>query len=308
MTATMREAFADLMLNVAIDDESLTVLVGDISHGILQPFARRFPERYYNVGICEPAIVNMASGLSQVGLTPVVHTIAPFLIERAYEQIKLDFGYQARGVNLVSVGGAFDYAQLGCSHHCYSDVSLVSHIEGSQVFVPGSVHEFERLFLQSYKDPCINYYRLTEFPYAFETGNWEVPVGKALRVREGQDITLATTGAQLQTAWEAAEVLSSEGIDLEIMHFPTMKPFDGESLRASAFKTRRLISLEELSAQDGLFNLCLQSIVGLDDMRVHQLAIQGFVHGYGSREDLCVAAGLTVHNVLDAARRLVEQP
>ena len=79
------------------------------------------------MGICEPSIMSMASGLSISGMIPVVHTIAPFVIERAYEQIKLDFGYQKLGINIITVGGSFDYSKLGCSHHCYTDVSLMSH-------------------------------------------------------------------------------------------------------------------------------------------------------------------------------------
>ena len=115
----LRNVFAETMLNLGKKNKKLVVIVGDISHGILKPFAKKFPKRYYNIGICESATVNMAAGLSKVGLNPVVHTIAPFLIERAYEQIKLDFGYQKLDVNLVSVGGSFDYSKLECSHHCY---------------------------------------------------------------------------------------------------------------------------------------------------------------------------------------------
>ena len=105
----LRQTFADLMLEIGSHDESLVVIVGDISHGILQPFAKKFPDRYFNIGICEPATVNIAAGVSKVGLNPVVHTIAPFLTERAYEQIKLDFGYQDLPVNIISVGGSSDY-------------------------------------------------------------------------------------------------------------------------------------------------------------------------------------------------------
>ena len=88
----LRQVFADTMHELGSIDKNLVVMVGDISHGILQPFAKENPDRYFNIGICEPAMVNLASGFSKVGLNPVVHTIAPFLTERSYEQIKLDFG------------------------------------------------------------------------------------------------------------------------------------------------------------------------------------------------------------------------
>jgi transketolase len=302
---SLRDSFAEMMLKIGKHDEKLVVLVGDISHGILKPFAKEFPERYFNIGICEPSIVNMAAGLSGVGLTPVVHTIAPFLIERCYEQIKLDFGYQKRGVNLISVGGAFDYSQLGCSHHCYTDVSLISHIEESQVFMPGSVKEFEELFLQSYSDNSIKYFRLTENPHSVDTSDWKIKKGCAIVVKEGKDLTVVAIGAQLQSAYQASKELQNEGIDIEIIYHPTVKPFDSDSVRSSVIKTRKMITIEELSAQDGLFNLCLKSIVGINDVRVKQIAIQGFIHGYGSYSDLCAKSGLTPSNLAQAVREMV---
>ena len=94
-----------------------------------------------------------------------MHTIAPFITERTYEQIKLDFGYQKLGINIVSVGGAFDYSQLGCTHHCYSDVSILSHLSDSNIVVPGSATEFNSIFKQIYKNGKINYYKIPEVPH-----------------------------------------------------------------------------------------------------------------------------------------------
>jgi len=91
----VRQQFADTMLAVGQEDPDLVVMVGDISHGILQPFAKACPGRYYNVGILEPTMMSIGAGLARAGLFPVIHTIAPFLIERAFEQIKLDFAITA---------------------------------------------------------------------------------------------------------------------------------------------------------------------------------------------------------------------
>ena len=97
----LRQEFADTMVEVGLKDPKLVVMVGDISHGILKPYAQACPKRYYNIGICEPTIVSMAAGLNHSGLVPVVHTIAPFITERSYEQIKLGFGYQKLDLNLI---------------------------------------------------------------------------------------------------------------------------------------------------------------------------------------------------------------
>ena len=134
----MKQQFADTMLEVGQVDPNLVVLVGDISHFILQPFAKACPSRYYNVGICESAIVGMAAGLSKMGFYPVVHTIAPFVIERAFEFLKLDFCYQKLGGNLVMSGSAFDYSNLGCTHHCYNDFALLKTLPNTQIIYPST--------------------------------------------------------------------------------------------------------------------------------------------------------------------------
>ena len=283
----LRQEFADTMLEVGFMDPKLIVMVADISHGILKPYAKAYPKRYYNIGICEPSIVSMAAGLNRVGFVPVVHTIAPFITERAYEQIKLDFGYQKLDLNLISVGGAFDYSKLGCSHHCYTDVSLISHLSRGVVVMPGSPIEFNKIFKQIYKNNSINYFKLPDKPHNIEFKPQDIIFGKSIKVKEGKDVTISVVGSQLTNAIIAADKLKKFNISAEIL------------------KTKRLVTVEELSAHDGLFNLCLKSLIGIDGIKFEQLAIKDFLHDYGSYEDLCKKAGLTYENIEKAALRIV---
>jgi transketolase len=289
---SLRQEFADTVLDLGSECEELVVFVGDISHGILQPFAKQYPDRYYNIGICEPTMVNMAAGLSMAGLIPVVHTIAPFLIERSFEQIKLDFGYQNLGVNLVSVGGAFDYPKLGCSHHCYSDVALLSQLERSQIFLPGTASEFRELFSNTFDDGMINYYRLSENPHEVPIESEMIVPGSAVRVLSGDDLTLAVVGPQLSNAVEVAPGLAEDGISVELLYFTSLKPFDSDALQNSVEKTRTFLTVEELSTRSGLFDQCLRSSAGVDGLRFGQLAIPDFVHTYGTYQELCMSVGL----------------
>src|SRR5580698_9122617 len=133
----MRKQFVDTIADVMKNDEQLVVLLGDIGvHGFRQVFAD-YPKRIYNIGILESSTVSTASGLAMAGLIPVVHTIAPFLVERSYEQLKVDFGYQEVNGNFVSVGSSYDYAALGCTHHCPGDVAILKQIPGMSIIVPG---------------------------------------------------------------------------------------------------------------------------------------------------------------------------
>ena len=303
----LRQVFADTMQEIGSIDKNVVVMVGDISHGILQPFAKENPGRYFNIGICEPAMVNLAAGFSKVGLNPVVHTIAPFLIERSYEQIKLDFGYQKLNLNLVSVGGSFDYSQLGCSHHCYADVSLISHLKRGNVVIPGSPIEFQKIFKEIYTQASINYFRLPEYPHEYEFKEDEIVFGKAIKVREGSDLTIAVTGTQLKNALSAQERFQKNGVSIEVLYFHTLKPFDASSLYESVAKTKKLISLEELSAHDGMFNLCIKACIGVDGLKTKQMAVDDFIHGYGSYEELCYKSMLSEDHLIDNIKLLLEQ-
>ena len=305
---SLRQEFADTVLDLGAEHEDLVVFVGDISHGILQPFAKQFPGRYYNIGICEPTIVNMAAGLSMAGLIPVVHTIAPFLIERSFEQIKLDFGYQDLGVNLVSVGGAFDYSKLGCSHHCYSDVALLSQLKRSQIFLPGTAGEFRELFRSTFDNGMINYYRLTENPHDVPIKPEMLTLGSAIRVIPGDDLTLAVVGAQLSNAFEVATGLSEEGISVELLYFTSLKPFDSEELQNSVEKTGALLTVEELSTRSGLFDRCLRAVAGIDGVKFGQLAIHDFIHTYGTYQELCASVGLDTDGIRRKILELIEAP
>lgn len=294
----LRQEFADTMTEVGAKDPRLVVMVGDISHGILQSFAKQCPRQYFNIGICEPTIVNLAAGVAKTGLIPVVHTIAPFIIERAYEQIKLDFGYQDLNGTLISVGSAFDYSQLGCSHHCYTDLSLMSHFKKSRVFFPGSPVELNSLFKAVYDKEGINYFRLPEQSHGVLFTPDQIRVGEAIRIKEGMDLTLVTMGPQLKTALDAEKALAERNISVEILYYPTIKPFDRESVRESAAKTKRILVVEEASAHDGLFNYVLRATSDLHPIEYAQIAIEDFIHQYGTYRELCEDLGFSVEGIL----------
>jgi transketolase len=125
----MRNKFATICADIVKNDKDAVILIGDISHYLLQDAQEFAPERFFNIGICEQSTINVAAGMSLEGLRPIVHTIAPFVVERAYEQIKIGLGYQNTDVTIITVGGTYDYADLGCTHHCYSDIALMRNIQ-----------------------------------------------------------------------------------------------------------------------------------------------------------------------------------
>lgn len=163
----MRKQFFSTLLELFPEDEKLFLILGDIGVHGFRSLLSDFPERALNLGILEQCMIGISAGVSSEGFIPVVHTIAPFMVERAYEQIKIDLGYQKIGANLVSVGASYDYAGLGCTHHCPADVSLMYNIPGARIILPGSAREFDLAFRSFYKSG-INYFRISEEEHLFE--------------------------------------------------------------------------------------------------------------------------------------------
>jgi transketolase len=140
-------------------DERLIVLLGDIGvHAFKDVFAK-YPTRCYNIGICEQSMVGMGAGLAMAGFIPVIHTIEPFLVDRAFEQIKLDFGYQELKGNIVGVDVSETAPNLGYTHQCPYALSHMQDVKGMSVYAPETADDFELRFKQEY-DKGLNYFRL----------------------------------------------------------------------------------------------------------------------------------------------------
>jgi len=296
---SMRQQFADTMLEVGQEDPNLVVLVGDISHFILQPFAKACSGRYYNVGICESAIVTMAAGLAKVGFYPVVHTIAPFIIERSFEHIKLDFCYQQLGGNLVTIGSAFDYSNLGCTHHCYGDFALLKTLPRTQIIYPASPVEFDTLFRQAYRSGKLTLFRIPLHQHGQELSAKGIQFAKGIKVTNGSNLTIVATGPQLSNVLAARDALRGMGWDVEVLYIHTIRPLDTDLIRASVSKTRRVLVIEEHMRSGGLGDDVLRATRDISDVQYSSLAIPDtFVTAYGSYQDHCDRLGLTRDGIL----------
>lgn len=299
----MRQQFADTILEVGQQDPNLIVLVGDISHFILQPFADACPGRYYNIGICEQTIISMAAGLSKIGFYPVVHTIAPFIIERSFEQIKLDFCYQKLSGNLVTVGSAFDYSNLGCTHHCYCDFAFMKSLQGTQIIYPSSLVEFDTLFKQTYNNDALTLFRIPLYVHDLDFCAEEIKFGKGIKVTDGSNLTIIATGPQLQNALGARDALREMNWNTEILYIHTILPLDTELIRASVNKTKRVLVVEEHNHVGGLGEDVLHLVKNISNVQFSSLNIPNkFITEYSSYQDHCAKLGLTREGILNRVK------
>ncbi len=303
----IRQAFADTVLEVGKIDPKLVVLVSDITHFKLQPFARACPGRYYNLGVCEQSILSMSAGMAMLGLYPVVHTITPFLIERGYEQIKDDFGYQKLPVNIITVGSSFDYAQLGTTHHSYGDFALMKTIENMQILYPSTTLEFNELFKQSYSNKMPTYTRIPGAEHAEIFPKSKIKLGKGILVRPGKKVTIVAVGVQLKTVMDALNSLLRLKINPEIIYIHTVRPLDSHMIIESVKRTKHCLVIEEHSAYGGVSDDVLRITRNMGNIRHASINIgDKFIHHYGTYEQICELLGFTLKNVVDTVKKLIE--
>lgn len=214
----MRKQFVQTLQNILYSDSSTVLMLGDISVYGFRNELKNLPQRIYNIGILEQCTVGVAAGLAKIGLIPFVHTIAPFLVERTFEQLKVDFGYQKLNGNFISVGASYDYAALGCTHHCPGDIGILTNIPNMQIVVPGTSQEFDSLILQGYDNGYPTYYRLSETE---NTITQNVNFGKGNIIKIGTDATVICFGNMLDSVYE-----SCKDKNVTLLYYTTVIPFD----------------------------------------------------------------------------------
>lgn len=299
----MKAAFPSAVENVGNINDQVVVVVGDIGHFALQGFAKSAPDRYYNLGILEPTLVSVCAGLSKEGFFPIGHTIAPFIAERSLEQIKLDFCYQNLGGNLITVGSAFDYATLGCTHHCYTDLGLLSSYPNTEVCYPSSPKELKELLAQKYASSSLTYFRMARASHnqSFE----KIEFGVNIVFKEGEDITLLASGPQLSNAIKVSDALKEEGVGTEIIYCHTIKPFDSESIFNSVSKTKRLFVIEEHVFNGGISSAALNSCRSIPTFKMDYHCIPDkFIRSYGTYDQIANSLGFNTSNLIKKIKNL----
>ncbi|ANY05902.1 transketolase family protein [Pseudonocardia sp. HH130630-07] len=218
-----RERFYRLLPQMLADDPRTVALLAEIGAGYLDvPDA--VADRVINVGIREQLLVSAAGGLALTGMRPIVHTFAPFLVERPYEQLKLDLGHQGTGALLVSSGGSYDMAAAGETHFGPRDVGLLDTLDGWTVHVPGHADEAEEQLRRALPGDDRVYVRLAGTSNAAPFGS-----GPSMTVlRRGGRGTVVTVGPLADRTLAAVADL-----DVTVLYAPTVRPFDGATLRAT---------------------------------------------------------------------------
>jgi transketolase len=276
-TGAMRIVFVETVKKALERDDRLAVVTADISASAFDGARARHPDRVVNVGIREQAMIGVAGGLALAGLRPVVHSYTPFLVERPFEQIKLDLGHQDVGAVLVSIGGSYDDPVWGRTHQAPGDVALIDSLPGWTVHVPGHPQEVEPLLQEALDGDGRVYLRLSTRTNSRPFG----PGTGFAVVRQGNRGVVLAVGPVLDQVLTA-----TADMDVTVLYANTIRPFDHAGLVAAA----RAASPEIVLVEPYLRGTSAHEIATAFVEVPHRLLALGVdrhaeVRAYGSAED-----------------------
>ena len=254
--AATRNAYGEALAELGAKYPQLVVLDADLSGATMtKHFAKAFPERFFDCGIAEANMTDIAAGMSTCGYKPFTNTFAIFAAGRAYEQVRNSIAYPGLNVTVVGSHGGISVGEDGATHQCIEDFALMRAIPGMTVVCPCDGYEMKQAVeaLINYEGPA--YLRL-ERP-ATEIITDEIPgykfeLGKGVTVRDGNDVTIIACGINVPMAVKAAELLAGEGISARVINMHTIKPLDKELVLKAAKETGCIVTTEEHNTVGGL--------------------------------------------------------
>jgi len=245
------EALADL----ADSDPRIVVLTADLAHANRTvDFAARHPDRFFNVGVAEQNMVSIAAGMASTGLVPYAATFAAYLALLACEQLRTDCAYTAMPVRLLAHHSGMSLGYYGTSHHALEDIAITRAIADLTVVCAADANQLRAILQRSLDWPGAMYVRLGRGrdPEVYSEVPDDFQIGKAVRLREGADLTIIATGSEVRACLDAADSLAAQGIHARVMDMHTVDPLDREEILAAADETGAVLTVEEHNVSGGL--------------------------------------------------------
>ena len=304
-TYDCRKAFAETLIELARADERIVAVCNDsVGSSNLVGFREEFPDRLINVGIAEQDLVGVGAGLANGGLIPFVSAAAPFLTGRALEQIKADVAYSNTHVVLCGQSPGVAYGELGPTHHSIEDLSWTRAIDNLNVLVPADPAQTRAAVRWAVENPGPLYLRVPRFKVPDVTPDDAVlEPGRAITLRDGDDVTIVAVGTMVSRALDAAEALRADGIGARVINMPFVDPLDEATLLEAARDTRGIVTVEEAIVTGGLGAAVASLVAQHQPTPMRILGITGFAPT-GSASYLLDHFGLTADGIASAAHEL----
>lgn len=302
-----RDAYGEKLVELGSRNKDIVVLDADLAKSTKTVlFKKKFPDRFFDMGVAEQNLIGTAAGLSLTGKIPFASTFAVFATGRAYDQLRNTVCYSRLNVRVVSSHAGLTVGEDGGSHQALEDIALTRVLPNMAVIVPADGVETCSVmdFAVSYKGPV--YIRLgrPKVPVVCGAG-YRFELGKGTVLREGSDATIIGAGITVAFALEAAQILQEKGLEVEVINMASIKPIDAGLIVASAGKTGAVVTAEEHSIIGGLGSGVAEVLAENMPVPMERVGVRDSFGESGSPGELLEKYGITSHHIVSAVERAV---
>ena len=305
-----RDGFGVGLLEAGKQNKDVVVLCADLKESTrVEAFAKEFPERFFEVGVAEQNMVGIAAGLALGGKIPIIASYAVFCPGRVWEQIRTLVCYQNIKLIIAGTHAGLNVGPDGATHQVLEDIAITRCLPNLKVIAPADSREAEKATLdaiENIRGPI--YLRFArEKSAVFTTERTPYQFGKAQILREGKDVSIFACTPLVYEAMLAARQLESEGIDVELINSPSVKPLDEAVLVESAKKTGCVITVEEHQQIGGFGSAVCEMLAKNQPVPVEQIGVADRFGESGEPEELLAKFGLKAQNIIEAVKRVVDR-
>ena len=304
-----RDAYGNALVKLGETNPKIVVLDADLSKSTKTAgFSKKFPERFFQMGIAEADMMGTAAGLATSDKIPFASTFAVFATGRAYDQIRNSIGYPGLNVKIAATHAGITVGEDGGSHQSIEDVTLMRVIPGMTVLNPADATETEKLiFLAAQLDGPV-YIRLGREPVSvIFDAQYQPEIGKAVLLREGTDATIAASGVMVERALLAADLLKENGVAVRVLNIHTIKPIDTAAIIAAAQETGAIVTAEEHSIIGGLASAVSEVVVRHYPVPMEFIGVQDRFGQSGTPAELMAEYGLDPVHIVTAIEKAISR-
>lgn len=302
-----RKAYGETLVELGAENPDLVVMDADLSKSTMTAeFGRKYPERFFNMGIAEQNLYGTAAGLALSGKVVCASTFAMFAAGRAFEIIRNSIGYTRANVKICATHSGITVGEDGASHQTFEDIALMRTIPGMTVINPSDGVSAGKLIRQAvaFNGPC--YVRLGRAAVpVFYSEDSEITIGRGNLIREGRDVTVIATGIMVSEAAAAAEKLAEDGIDVRVIDMHTIKPLDEEIIIKAAKETGAIVTAEEHSVIGGLGSAVAEAVVRNHPVKMSMVGQKDTYGESGKPDELRKKYGMTSDDIIKAVKELI---
>ncbi len=305
------EIYGQALVELGEAHPEVVALTADLAKSTkIGEFQKKFPDRFFKVGIAEQNMFGVAAGMARAGLVPFLSTFSQFASFRSADQLHTDLCYQNVNAKVIATHSGTSFGQAGSTHHAICDFALVRSIPNLTVICPADGLETYNAVMAAYETPGPFYIRINRGfdRVLYKDANYGFEIGKAVTVHEGSDITIIATGSCVFQAWEAAEFLDkNDGLKVRVLDMHTIKPIDKEAIIKAVMDTRRIITVEDHNVIGGLGSAVAEVMAEAGKgCAFKKLGHQDKFAPIGLHEDIMNAVGIDSNGIINAVRETMK--